>query len=114
MAFRIFIIFILTTNIAEIHGLFSSSQKNRLRSLDTFRGLSLFLMIFVNYGSGGFVSLKHAHWHGITIAGNLIINTLKPCYLPLGEFKDSIGHIDLFRKCDHIWGFKNLKNSCSS
>lgn len=29
--------------------------KQRLQSLDTFRGFSLFLMIFVNYGSGFFV-----------------------------------------------------------
>lgn len=28
------------------------ANKKRLRALDTFRGLSLFLMIFVNYGSG--------------------------------------------------------------
>ena len=27
-------------------------KKKRLQALDTFRGLSLFLMIFVNYGSG--------------------------------------------------------------
>ena len=29
------------------------TKKPRMQSLDTFRGLSLFLMIFVNYGSGG-------------------------------------------------------------
>jgi len=32
----------------------SPSSKTRLSSLDTFRGLSLTLMIFVNYGGGGY------------------------------------------------------------
>ena len=44
-------------------------EKNRIDSLDAFRGFSLALMIFVNYGSGGYYSLKHAVWHGITLAG---------------------------------------------
>lgn len=42
--------------------------KKRLQALDTFRGVSLFLMIFVNYGSGGYEYLKHVPWHGITLA----------------------------------------------
>lgn len=45
-----------------------SNKKIRLRSLDTFRGISLFLMIFVNYGSGGYKSMQHVPWHGITLA----------------------------------------------
>lgn len=40
----------------------------RIRSLDTFRGISLFLMIFVNYGSGGYKFMQHVPWHGLTIA----------------------------------------------
>ena len=39
-----------------------------MQCLDTFRGLSLVLMILVNYGSGGYKSLQHKTWHGITIA----------------------------------------------
>lgn len=45
-----------------------NNKKIRLRSLDTFRGISLFLMIFVNYGSGGYKSMQHVPWHGITLA----------------------------------------------
>jgi hypothetical protein len=41
-----------------------ASKKQRMQSLDTFRGISLFLMIFVNYGSGGFKYLAHVPWHG--------------------------------------------------
>ncbi|CAF1143960.1 unnamed protein product [Adineta steineri] len=40
----------------------------RLRSLDTFRGLSLMIMIFVNYGGGGYWFFKHSVWNGLTIA----------------------------------------------
>lgn len=47
--------------------------KQRLRCLDTFRGFSLFLMIFVNYGSGGYKFLQHVPWHGITLADFVVI-----------------------------------------
>ncbi|KAG9480443.1 hypothetical protein GDO78_012091 [Eleutherodactylus coqui] len=40
----------------------------RLRSLDTFRGLSLIIMVFVNYGGGGYWFFKHQSWNGLTIA----------------------------------------------
>lgn len=40
----------------------------RLHSLDTFRGLTLCLMIFVNYGGGGYWFFEHADWHGLTFA----------------------------------------------
>ena len=76
MAVRIFIVFVLLTNLAQTLGILNKAVQiknvNRLRSLDTFRGFSLFLMIFVNYGSGGFHFMKHAEWHGITIAGKCI------------------------------------------
>ena len=44
------------------------SKPGRLRSLDTFRGFSLTLMIFVNYGGGGYWYLDHAPWNGATVA----------------------------------------------
>lgn len=40
----------------------------RLNSLDTFRGFSLCIMIFVNYGGGGYWFFDHAPWHGLTFA----------------------------------------------
>ena len=40
----------------------------RLKSLDTMRGLSLSLMIFVNYGGGGYWWLDHSSWNGLTVA----------------------------------------------
>eukprot|EP01034_Spumella_vulgaris_P021699 gene21699-27750_t len=40
----------------------------RLSSLDTFRGFSLALMIFVNYGYGGYWFFDHAAWNGLTFA----------------------------------------------
>ncbi|XP_063729761.1 heparan-alpha-glucosaminide N-acetyltransferase-like isoform X2 [Symsagittifera roscoffensis] len=40
----------------------------RLKSVDTFRGLSLILMIFVNYGGGGYWYFNHSPWDGLTLA----------------------------------------------
>ncbi|UJR37519.1 hypothetical protein I4U23_030221 [Adineta vaga] len=40
----------------------------RLRSLDTFRGFSLMVMIFVNYGGGGYWFFDHSVWNGLTLA----------------------------------------------
>ncbi|GAB0094363.1 Heparan-alpha-glucosaminide N-acetyltransferase [Sergentomyia squamirostris] len=42
--------------------------KKRLRSLDTFRGLCIVLMVFVNSGAGGYSFLEHATWNGIHFA----------------------------------------------
>lgn len=40
-------------------------------SLDAFRGISLAIMIFVNYGSGGYWWIIHTDWNGLTI-GDLV------------------------------------------
>ena len=50
--------------------LFPSIQpaSTRLGCLDTFRGLSLYLMIFVNYGGGGYHFFNHSDWNGLTVA----------------------------------------------
>ncbi|XP_078788283.1 heparan-alpha-glucosaminide N-acetyltransferase isoform X2 [Oryzias latipes] len=40
----------------------------RLLSLDTFRGFALTVMVFVNYGGGGYWFFEHAPWNGLTVA----------------------------------------------
>ncbi|EDO47163.1 predicted protein, partial [Nematostella vectensis] len=40
----------------------------RLKSLDTFRGISLTVMIFVNFGGGGYYFFAHSIWNGLTVA----------------------------------------------
>ncbi|KAM4709548.1 heparan-alpha-glucosaminide N-acetyltransferase [Discoglossus pictus] len=45
-----------------------STPSQRLRSLDTFRGLALMIMVFVNYGGGGYWFFKHQSWNGLTVA----------------------------------------------
>ncbi|XP_041950626.1 heparan-alpha-glucosaminide N-acetyltransferase isoform X1 [Alosa sapidissima] len=40
----------------------------RLRSLDTFRGFSLVIMVFVNYGGGRYWFFRHESWNGLTVA----------------------------------------------
>lgn len=44
------------------------NKRERLKSLDTFRGLSLMIMVFVNYGGGGYWFFDHPPWNGITVA----------------------------------------------
>nr|XP_055025730.1 heparan-alpha-glucosaminide N-acetyltransferase isoform X2 [Misgurnus anguillicaudatus] len=43
-------------------------KSTRLKSLDTFRGFSLTVMVFVNYGGGGYWFFDHAPWNGLTVA----------------------------------------------
>ena len=43
-------------------------RKRRVKSLDAFRGLAIVIMIFVNYGGGGYSFFAHAKWNGLTIA----------------------------------------------
>ena len=42
--------------------------KERLKSLDTFRGISIVIMIFVNYGGGSYWFFSHSKWNGLTVA----------------------------------------------
>ena len=42
--------------------------KKRVKSLDTFRGISIALMIFVNDGAGGYYFMEHATWNGLYVA----------------------------------------------
>ncbi|XP_031550825.1 heparan-alpha-glucosaminide N-acetyltransferase-like isoform X2 [Actinia tenebrosa] len=44
------------------------AKQKRLNSLDTFRGIALTIMIFVNYGGGGYYFFNHARWNGLTVA----------------------------------------------
>uniref|UniRef100_A0A8V0XYN5 Heparan-alpha-glucosaminide N-acetyltransferase n=1 Tax=Gallus gallus TaxID=9031 RepID=A0A8V0XYN5_CHICK len=48
--------------------LWRATSQQRLRSLDTFRGLSLIIMVFVNYGGGKYWFFKHESWNGLTVA----------------------------------------------
>jgi heparan-alpha-glucosaminide N-acetyltransferase len=67
--------------------------KQRFRSLDTFRGITIFLMIFVNYGSGGFKFMQHVPWHGITIADFVF-----PWFLWIMGFSIPLATNSLFKK----------------
>ncbi|XP_062520887.1 heparan-alpha-glucosaminide N-acetyltransferase-like [Corticium candelabrum] len=40
----------------------------RSKPLDAFRGLSLVVMIFVNYGGGGYWFFRLSYWNGLTVA----------------------------------------------
>ncbi|XP_043666908.1 heparan-alpha-glucosaminide N-acetyltransferase-like [Vespula pensylvanica] len=40
----------------------------RIQSVDTFRGIAILLMIFVNNGGGEYVFFNHSAWFGLTVA----------------------------------------------
>jgi len=46
----------------------TTKRSRRLRSLDAFRGLSISVMIFVNYGGGNYYFFNHSPWNGLTVA----------------------------------------------
>ncbi|XP_029728719.2 heparan-alpha-glucosaminide N-acetyltransferase [Aedes albopictus] len=46
----------------------NESRKPRLQSLDTFRGIAIMLMIFVNSGGGHYWWIEHATWNGLHVA----------------------------------------------
>ncbi|CAL4099427.1 unnamed protein product [Meganyctiphanes norvegica] len=43
-------------------------KRPRVKSLDTFRGISIMLMVFVNYGGGHYWFMEHATWNGLQVA----------------------------------------------
>ncbi|XP_077999350.1 heparan-alpha-glucosaminide N-acetyltransferase-like [Glandiceps talaboti] len=43
-------------------------RSQRLKSLDTFRGISIVIMIFVNLGGGEYWFFQHSRWNGLTVA----------------------------------------------
>lgn len=46
----------------------TTKASTRIRSVDTFRGIAILLMIFVNNGGGKYVFLNHSAWFGLTVA----------------------------------------------
>ncbi|XP_029927000.1 heparan-alpha-glucosaminide N-acetyltransferase isoform X1 [Myripristis murdjan] len=55
-------------NSGEAEANAAKDKPTRLRSLDTFRGFALTVMVFVNYGGGGYWFFQHAPWNGLTVA----------------------------------------------
>ena len=45
-----------------------AKQSRRVKSLDAFRGLSITIMVFVNYGGGSYYFFNHSPWNGLTVA----------------------------------------------
>lgn len=50
--------------------------KQRIKSVDVLRGLSLMIMVFVNMDSGGYSTLNHVAWNGLHLA-----DLVFPCFI---------------------------------
>lgn len=46
----------------------SNTRSGRINFIDAFRGITITLMLFVNYGGGKYWFFMHAPWNGMTIA----------------------------------------------
>jgi predicted acyltransferase len=46
----------------------STKASSRVEAIDVWRGICLSIMIFVNYGGGGYWWLDHSSWNGLTVA----------------------------------------------
>ncbi|XP_043093935.1 heparan-alpha-glucosaminide N-acetyltransferase isoform X1 [Puntigrus tetrazona] len=53
---------------ASMESIIPATTGRRLRSLDSFRGLALVIMVFVNYGGGRYWFFRHESWNGLTVA----------------------------------------------
>ncbi|XP_031415518.1 heparan-alpha-glucosaminide N-acetyltransferase isoform X2 [Clupea harengus] len=53
---------------SSVEAAMPATAGRRLRSLDTFRGFSLVIMVFVNYGGGRYWFFRHESWNGLTVA----------------------------------------------
>nr|XP_039254181.1 heparan-alpha-glucosaminide N-acetyltransferase-like isoform X2 [Styela clava] len=42
--------------------------RERMKSVDSFRGMCIVIMIFVNYGGGSYWFFAHVAWNGLTVA----------------------------------------------
>ena len=61
----------LNSPVTSPRDIFFQSQKRvsrRVRSLDALRGVAVVLMIFVNYGGGGYSFFQFSPWFGLTVA----------------------------------------------
>lgn len=47
---------------------FKQTKPKRIKSIDTFRGIAMSVMIFVNYGGGDYWFFDHSPWNGLGVA----------------------------------------------
>ncbi|KAI5080872.1 hypothetical protein GOP47_0004055 [Adiantum capillus-veneris] len=87
----------------------SSKEKNprqRLASLDVFRGLTIAVMILVDDGGGAWPSINHSPWHGVTLADYVMPFFLFIVGMSLVlAFKNTRNRLDAFQKA----GLRALK-----
>ena len=70
-------------------------KSERLCSLDTFRGIALALMIFSNYGAGGYWFLDHAAWNGVTVADMVF-----PWFMFMMGVSMALSYASIFKKAE--------------
>ncbi|XP_033750008.1 heparan-alpha-glucosaminide N-acetyltransferase-like isoform X2 [Pecten maximus] len=99
----------MNTNINPVDNEESRPKKERLKSLDTFRGISIVIMIFVNYKGGGYWFFHHSRWNGLTVA-----DLVFPWFVFIMGTSMAFSYSSLLQKCVPKWKIflKILKRSC--
>ncbi|XP_060071515.1 heparan-alpha-glucosaminide N-acetyltransferase-like [Ylistrum balloti] len=99
----------MNTNINPVDNEENRPKKERLKSLDTFRGISIVIMIFVNYKGGGYWFFHHARWNGLTVA-----DLVFPWFVFIMGTSMAFSYSSLLQKCVPKWKIflKILKRSC--
>lgn len=73
-------------------------KSKRLRSLDTFRGIAIILMIFVNYSGGHYYFIDHAVWNGLTVA-----DLVFPWFIFIMGTSINLSYKSFIKRGDSIW-----------
>jgi heparan-alpha-glucosaminide N-acetyltransferase len=76
----------------------------RLESIDSLRGLCLCIMIFVNYGAGGYDILHHSIWNGLHLA-----DLVFPCFVFIMGVSIALAYFAISKKNQTFDGRSKLK-----
>ena len=68
-------------------------NSKRIKSIDVLRGLCLSIMIFVNFGAGGYSILDHSIWNGLNLA-----DTVFPVFIFLMGVSIPLSFKNIFRQ----------------
>lgn len=82
-------------------------QSTRIKSVDVLRGICLSIMIFVNFGAGGYSFLDHAVWNGLNLA-----DTVFPLFVFLMGVSIPLSMKSLLKKSINPHGQLNIRIRC--
>ena len=80
------------------------NKSKRLESIDSLRGLCLCIMVFVNYGAGGYDILHHSIWNGLHLA-----DLVFPCFVFIMGVSIALAYFAISKKNQTLDGKSSLQ-----